>query len=290
VANEDPLGQVRRAYADDLAATAGISGALREAFAAVPRERFVGPGPWALSGADADVDEPVTPDADPRRLYRNVRVAGPAGSGNGEPWFWAWAIERLALQPGGRVVHVGAGGGYISAIIAEVVGPAGHVTAVEIDPQTAARAAAALADRPNVEVICGDVHQLDLGPVDAIIAGCGFDAVPLAWVMSLNDGGRLFFPLTMDSDFVDVGAGAMLLVTRRGALFDAGLFGSLLVENDKTGRTPRATRRLTSAYPKAKPGQIWQPPEIASLRLRGFRGYSCWLWGEGWWLSTKPNP
>jgi protein-L-isoaspartate(D-aspartate) O-methyltransferase len=47
--------------------------------------------------------------------------------------------DQLELKRGGHVVHVGASAGYCSAILAEIVGRAGRVSAIEIDPILAAR-------------------------------------------------------------------------------------------------------------------------------------------------------
>jgi hypothetical protein len=64
-------------------------------------------------------------------------------------------IEALGPKQGEGIVHVGAGAGYYSAILAELVDPAGQVTAVEFDAALAKRAKA-LSGRPNVRVICDD--------------------------------------------------------------------------------------------------------------------------------------
>src|SRR6185369_13365933 len=123
-------------------------------------ERFCGPGPWTILGQA--LQREVTPDADPRHLYRNVLVAldETRQLNNGQPQFWATHFARLRPQPGERVIHVGAGGGYYTAILAELVAWNGWVTAIEYETELAAMAARNLADRPNVEVLAGDAHQL----------------------------------------------------------------------------------------------------------------------------------
>ncbi|HEY9217441.1 MAG TPA: hypothetical protein VIO94_05280, partial [Phenylobacterium sp.] len=148
---------LRRAYADEIVALAGTDWPpLRAAFAAVLRERFVGPGPWKLLSAGMDGYQD-TADDDLSHIYSNVLVAlDPAkGLNNGEPRFWAWLFERLRPQPGERAIHVGAGTGYYSALLAELVGAAGQVAAFEFEPDLAARAAANLGDRRNVSVHAG---------------------------------------------------------------------------------------------------------------------------------------
>jgi protein-L-isoaspartate(D-aspartate) O-methyltransferase len=52
---------------------------------------------------------------------------------NGAPALLARLIDLLALRPGSRVLHVGAGTGYYSALMAHVVGASGSVLALEVD-------------------------------------------------------------------------------------------------------------------------------------------------------------
>jgi protein-L-isoaspartate(D-aspartate) O-methyltransferase len=283
----EPLKTVRRRYAEHVCALAETDRPeLIRAFATVPRERFVGPGPWTTIGAG--LIRETTPNADPRHLYRNVLIALDEAKGlnNGQPQFWATLFERLKPQPGERAIHVGAGGGYYSAILAELVAWNGWVTAIEYEPQLAAAAAEALADRPNVEMLAGDAHQLVSGPADIIVASCGFDAIPVAWVRALNDGGRLMLPLTVPSALDGIGAGAVLLVTRRGGAFAAEFVGGTMIYHDKGGRSDAAGERLSAAF-----GQnMWAPqlPRNGSLRLDDQPDEDTWLAGEGWQLSKAP--
>jgi protein-L-isoaspartate(D-aspartate) O-methyltransferase len=286
----EPLKTVRRRYAEHVCAVAETEWPeLVRAFATVPRERFCGPGPWTVFGAG--LQREVTPDADPRHLCRNVLVAldDAKGLNNGQPSFWAALFDRLRPRPGERAVHVGAGGGYFTAILAELVGWNGWVTGIEYEPELAAAAARALADRPNVELLAGDAHALVEGEADVIVASCGFDAVPVAWAQALNDGGRLMLPLTAASALPGIGAGAVLLATRRGEAFEAEFVSGTMIYHDKSGRSGVAEDRLAAAF-AYRPGAAWSPPKIASLRLSGEPDDTCWLAGDGWWLSTAPPP
>jgi protein-L-isoaspartate(D-aspartate) O-methyltransferase len=148
------LERSRQYYAEELRAVTNLqSEALVRAFAKVPREHFLGPGPWQV-GAPAYW---TTKDADPRRLYHNIVVAIDPSRylNNGQPSFLAFLIDQLELKPGDSVVHVGCGTGYYTAIMADVVGFQGHVTAMEIDPGLAARAHSNLRCLPHVEVFGG---------------------------------------------------------------------------------------------------------------------------------------
>ena len=100
----------RRWYAEDLKLQAPIrrNRAIVEAFAAVPRERFFGPGPWLVL-ADSCPDRPVvTPDGDARWLYHNVLVTidQKRGLNNGLPSLWARNFDHLSLKRGQRVLQV----------------------------------------------------------------------------------------------------------------------------------------------------------------------------------------
>jgi protein-L-isoaspartate(D-aspartate) O-methyltransferase len=284
----EDLAIVRRRFADEIGRLADVTWpSIVPAFAAVPRERFVGPGPW--KSLSSDLKPIVTPDADPVRVYANIVIALDETKGltNGQPQFWAALFEQLRPKTGERVIHVGAGVGYYTAILAEMVGSGGRVTGIEFEPALAARAVTNLAAWPQAQVLAGDAHALARGPADIVVASCGFDAVPLPWVRLLEDGGRLLIPLTVGSSLPGVGAGAMLLVTRRDAAFDARFAGGTMIYHDMSGRSGAATRKLAEAFAAYRGGPA---PAIASLRIGTPPDETCWLAGDGWWISTAPNP
>ncbi|HEY1750442.1 MAG TPA: methyltransferase domain-containing protein [Caulobacteraceae bacterium] len=290
--DDERLQRLRQAYADELAGLASLTYApVARAFAAVPRERFLGPGPWETY--TPGLKPGVTPDADPAHVYKNVLVSLDAGKrlNNGEPRFWAMLFERLRPAPGERAIHVGAGTGYYTALLAEMVGRAGAVTGIEYEPDLAARARANLAAWPNVELLAGDGMALADGAADVIVASCGVDQVPVRWVRLLNDGGRLLTPLTAPMDeWAGGGWGANLLVTRQGERFAAELVGGVGIYHCMSGRTEAASERLKAAFERlredAKAGR--PPRRVASLRLDGREDEATWLAGDGWQLSTTP--
>src|SRR4030095_1750559 len=129
------IASERQAYAQQIVAASGANTpALLDAFAAIPREQFLGPGPWVIVGV-GDPKPRRTPDADPRHLYADASVAIDAERQlfNGAPSFLARMIDSLALAPGSHVVHIGAGTGYYSAIIGYIVGATRRLVAAEID-------------------------------------------------------------------------------------------------------------------------------------------------------------
>ncbi len=278
------LDRIRRDYAEAVAAAAGVSGGpIVDAFAAVPRERFLFPGPWSLPRPGVDQME-ATPDDDPRHIYvdRLVSLDASKNLNNGVPSFWAGVFEHLSPQRGERAVHAGAGTGYYSAILAHLVGPSGSILAIEYEPELAAHAREAFSGQPNVEVMQGDALTLVHGVADVIVASAGLDNIPLAWVRLLNDGGRMLVPLTAPAPQFgeQIGGGGMLRVTRRGDVFDAKFVTGTFIYHFMGARSEAASERLSQAFRGAS-----SPPEIASLRLDDHADDSAWLVGDGWWLS-----
>src|SRR5438270_8968671 len=148
--------QVRQSYAAELRFTARVrSPAVVNAFATVPREQFVGPGPWRIKSPMDLAEYWTTDDDDPSHVYHDVLIAldESRGINNGQPSLWAYLFDHLDLVPGEQVLHLGCGTGYYTAIIAELVGEAGRVTAVEIDAALAQRAKTARADWRDVRLI-----------------------------------------------------------------------------------------------------------------------------------------
>jgi protein-L-isoaspartate(D-aspartate) O-methyltransferase len=219
----------RRFFAEEIEAVAKLrSPALVDAFAAVPRERFLAPGPWTVlsDGGEsfmtgAGVRTRVTSDADPARVYHNIAVAiDPARQlFNGQPGTLGVWLDTLELARGGRVLHVGCGLGYYTAVIAECVGPAGRVVAYEVDAALAAEARRNLASWSWVDARHGDASApLDGpsdGPFDAILVNAGVTHPLDSWLDALAPGGRMMLPLTtsMPAMGSTLGKGLVLLIT-----------------------------------------------------------------------------
>jgi protein-L-isoaspartate(D-aspartate) O-methyltransferase len=176
----DLIEEARHRYAEELRFTARLgSRAVVDAFATVPRERFFRPGPWRLLSPMALGEYWTTEDGDPRHLYHDVLIAidEQRRLNNGQPSLWARMYEDLDLSNGAHVVHVGAGTGYYSAILAEIVGRAGRVTAIEIDAALAARARESLAAWPQATVAAADGFTFCPDqPADAIVVNAAFFA------------------------------------------------------------------------------------------------------------------
>jgi protein-L-isoaspartate(D-aspartate) O-methyltransferase len=207
----------RRFYAEEIQAVANLeTGALVEALASVERERFLPPGPWAVR-SESDFMAPMrhTPDSDPRHVYHNVAIGIDPSRMlfNGAPGAIATAIDALALAPGHRVLHVGTGLGYYTALMARCVGPSGRMLGVEIDPNLAAGARDNLRDIDWVEIRHGDAS----GPFeafDAILVNAGVTHPLNCWLDALSERGRMIVPITATfGPATTIGKGLMLLIS-----------------------------------------------------------------------------
>ncbi len=254
------LKSLRRAYAEELRVAAPVRKNLKviEAFATVPRERFLPPGPWTLHGTVSW----RTPDASPAWVYHNVLLSldERKGINNGSPSFWAYLFDQLNLKLGDRVLQVGAGTGYYTAILAQLVGKSGHIRAIEYDERLAAIARENLKPLPQVELIHGDASVCDPGHgLDLIVAFTGGTHPPSLWLERLAPGGRLLMPL--------VGAdthGFMLKVVRRGhRQFEAKAVSQVWVYLAKGFRSKGEARELTRAIGRLK-GKL---PKLRALHV-----------------------
>ena len=285
------LDDHRRAYAEKIASAAGLTTpGLTDAFAAIPREAFLPAGPWLVVG---DGQKPQqTPDADPLHVYENVSVAiDPARQlFNGAPALLARMIDRLALRPGSRVLHIGAGLGYYSAVMAHLVGPGGAVVATEIDEALAAEARSNLAAMAWVTVQCVDgrglpavAHGAEPGSFDAILVNTGVTHPLDAWLDALAPGGRLLLPLTVGLPGMgSLGKGVVAVIARTpdGAAFSAEVLSFVAIYSAIGLRDERIEASLGQALRRTS------FPNLTRLRRdRHEQTPDCWLHGDSFCLS-----
>src|SRR5438874_1592030 len=212
---------LRRKMVDSLVRAGAIrSAAVRRAFLAEPRERFV----------PAVVEQPTEAGAATRRAigleetYRPEAALvtltdrrGTPISSSSAPWIMAPMLEALDLRPGLRVLEVGAGTGYNAALLRRLVGDDGRVVSVDVDAAIAraARRALAAAGR-RVRVVVGDGRGgwPSAAPFDRIIVTASTDTVYRAWRDQLADGGILVLPYRFGAGF---GPQAVVALRRDGA-------------------------------------------------------------------------
>ncbi|MBY4612736.1 protein-L-isoaspartate O-methyltransferase family protein [Rhizobium redzepovicii] len=192
----DELAVVRRAYAHQVAAAAGTTNPrIEAAFAVVPREKFLGAPPWQVANLGGGYRPLLSSDL--VLAYQDALFAlqPDKGVNNGSPSLHARLLDELDVQIGDRIAHIGAGTGYYSAVLSELVGATGHVYAIEMDRDLAGHARSALADRANVSVIIADDNQWPQQEMDAIYVNFAVGRPAERWIESLRPGGRLVLPL-----------------------------------------------------------------------------------------------
>ncbi|MHB9031664.1 MAG: protein-L-isoaspartate(D-aspartate) O-methyltransferase [Anaerolineae bacterium] len=159
----------------------GISEAqVLEAFRRVPREKFV---------LEADIDQAY----DDRPL--------PIGYGQtiSQPYIVALMSEQLHLHPESKVLEIGTGSGYQTAILAQLCRQVYSIEVVEELYQQAKRRLAALG-YGNIHLKYGDGYDgwAENAPYDGIIVTCAPDHIPPPLLQQLTQGGRMIIPVGTD--------------------------------------------------------------------------------------------
>ena len=279
----DRLEAHRHFYADLVTTSAGAAKneRLKEAFGSTPREFFVGPGPWKVFAGGNYVE---TPSDDPAFLYQDVVVAlAPERRiNNGQPVLHAINLAALNVKQGEKVLHVGAGTGYYTAVLARLTGAMGTVVAYEIEHDLAQNAIQNLGDFSNVTVQERSGSEAPLPGCDAIYVNAGATAPLSVWLDALQLNGRLLFPLTpADGPGGMPGMGDMLLVTRSDTnRFDALFVCPSMWVPCMGARDEETAQKLSVAF---KRGDF---RNVKSLRRNSEPDDTCWCAGNGWWLSN----
>jgi protein-L-isoaspartate(D-aspartate) O-methyltransferase len=160
------------------------------AFRAVPRHLFL-------------------PDVPLEKVYKDDAIVtkyldGKPVSSSSQPAVMAIMLEQLDLQPGDRVLEIGAGTGYNAALMAHIVGESGQVIAIDIDEDIVQEAQMHLekAGFEQVKVICADggFGYPSAAPYDRIILTVAAWDIAIAWQEQLKPQGRLVLPLTLKDD------------------------------------------------------------------------------------------
>lgn len=183
------LGRLRDELVDSLVTAGHLhTEHVEAAFRAVPRHLFVSD----VEPMDAYADEVIVTRRDP---------SGRATSSSSQPMMMAIMLEQLGVEPGHRVLEIGAGTGYNAALLAHLVGASGAVTTLDIDQDLVehARRHLAAAGASQVTVVCGDgaYGWPTSAPYDRIILAVGAQDLAPAWVDQLAPGGRLVLPLSL---------------------------------------------------------------------------------------------
>jgi len=183
VNGEEKLADARREMVrSQLRARGIVNEQLLAAFQSTPRDRFVP----ADKVPQAYGDHPV-----------------PIGYGQtiSQPLVVAMMIQELAPKRSHRILDVGAGSGYQTAILAALVK---HVYAVERIAELSERAVAVMASinvsNVTLQTCDGSMGWPEEAPFDGVICGAGAPEVPVGWIDQLVDGGRIVMPIGATDD------------------------------------------------------------------------------------------
>jgi protein-L-isoaspartate(D-aspartate) O-methyltransferase len=252
----------RHALAEEIRVVCNIqSPRLIEAIAATPRHRFLGPGPWLIRGPHdktgvpgpgvSSVSARFTDDADPRHVHHDVVVALDPSRDlyNGQPSLIATWLEALAITEGDRVLHIGCATGYFTALIGHIVGRAGHVTAMEIDPGFVERARVNLADMPWIDVRQGNGTTGLPSDLDVVLVHAGASHLLDGWLDAVHDGGRVLASLTCTLPGMPptLGKGFAFLATRHGEAWRATALNMVAIYTLKDARDEATGAALGNA-------------------------------------------
>ena len=141
--------------------------------------------------------------ADSKNLAE-LNEALPIGFGQtiSQPLVVAFMLEQLQPQPGDKILDVGSGSGWTTALLAEIVGPKGKVIAIEVIPELMEFGKKNV-ERYNfiekgvVEFICADGSKgyKKAAPFDKILASASAEKLPQAWKEQSTIGGRIVTPI-----------------------------------------------------------------------------------------------
>jgi protein-L-isoaspartate(D-aspartate) O-methyltransferase len=189
--NAEPISDTPDALRTAMVKVLREDGAIRtervaEVMSRVPREHFA---PEALPVDAYDPERPVVTKRDTDGLaISSVSAAN----------VQAFMLEQAGPRPGEKVLEIGSGGMF-AAYLAELVGPGGTVTTMDIDPEVTDRARRLLdeAHYERVQVITADGASgvPEQAPFDLIVVTVGAPDVPPAWLEQLAPGGRIVVPL-----------------------------------------------------------------------------------------------
>jgi protein-L-isoaspartate(D-aspartate) O-methyltransferase len=279
-------GQPLAGLVDDLSASGALAADWRPTFLAVPRHLFVPDLIW--HGEDGDgLDYPLRrserPDTWLELVYRDEPVVTqindgatptrPDSSGgvrdavytssSSMPTVVAEMLTALRVEPGMKVLEVGTGTGWNTALLAHRLG-AENVTSVEIDPSISAHARTALdaAGYGQVTVITGDgtLGHPDRAPYDRVLSTACVYRVPYPWITQTRPGGLVITPwgpeyhkghllaLTVQGDGTAIGriVGTTAFMTVRGQRIPPVRISDVVTANSEQ----HAEERLSKRHPR----------------------------------------
>jgi protein-L-isoaspartate(D-aspartate) O-methyltransferase len=136
------------------------------------------------------------PEASRHRAYEDTALPIGYGQTASQPSLQALYLQTLRIQPTDRVLEVGTGTGFQTALLAQL---AAHVYSIERIRELSIRARQLLDELriSNVALLVGDgtIGWSRYAPYDAILVAAGAPSTPQALLDQLTDGGRMLIPI-----------------------------------------------------------------------------------------------
>lgn len=168
--------------------------AVEDAFRAVDRARFV-------------------PEASKSLAYMDTALPLGAGQTISQPTVVAYCLELLRVRRGARVLDVGSGSGWTTALLAHIVGPMGSVIGLERISALVSFGSDNLSTyafpHAHIEQATSELGLAEVAPFDRILVSASAEEMPEDLVRQLADGGRMVIPIR----------NAICVVTRAGDKF-----------------------------------------------------------------------
>lgn len=178
--------------------------AVEDAFRAIDRARFM--------------PEELKSDA-----YEDTALPIGAGQTISQPTVVAFCLEWLQVRPGDRVLDVGSGSGWTTALLAHMVGPTGSVIGTERIPKLVAFGSENLSSfafaQAHIEQAGDDLGKPEAAPFDRILVSASAEEIPEVLTKQLKNGGRMVISVRDAICVVDRVGGQFKIVRHEGYVF-----------------------------------------------------------------------
>lgn len=272
-----------RQYAEEIRVASGFqSDALFEAFASIPRHEFLGSGPWRLMSEG--LDGLVVPKGELSWLYHNsaIELDRAKRLNNGVPGWWANLLDAARIEQGDRILHIGCGTGYYTAIMAALTGQTGSILALDVDSRNVRRAKQSLRSWKQVSVELRNGLTVESGAFDVVIVSAGINYIPRQWIQVVAPGGRLILPLAARTKQTDKATfGELTRIRRNRNTFTATFIGPVGIYPFIGANSPTLNSSLRHALRDRPKGAL----HVRTDRHR--REERCWYHTRGTCLCRR---
>ncbi|EMD23161.1 Protein-L-isoaspartate(D-aspartate) O-methyltransferase [Amycolatopsis azurea DSM 43854] len=213
-----------------------------------PIDRATEPARWR---AAVEQDAPIVTQLDDGATVWPATSMNATSSAS-EPSLVRGMLDRLDVQPGHRVLEIGTGTGYNTALLCALAGEE-NVTSIEVDPVLADGARAnlhAAGYRPTVITGDGAAGHRERAPFDRIIATCAVTAghIPYAWAAQTIEHGTILSPWgTLFCNGVQVHLSADGRGRAQGRVVDSASFMRLRAQRGPFGHAGRLSDLIDAA-------------------------------------------